>query len=97
MERKKIDTAKLIRHLDRKWGKVKCPMCNHEQWSISDTVYELREFNQGNMIIGNVPIVPIIPITCMNCGNTIMINAIVSDIIKQPTKSEKNDKEGGNE
>jgi hypothetical protein len=55
-------------------------MCKIGNWSVSDTVFELREYSDGNMIIGNVPIFPIIPITCDNCGNSLMINAIVAGI-----------------
>ena len=97
MEKKKIDTQKLINHLNQKWGQVKCPLCNHGQWNISDTVYELREYNDGNMVIGNVPIVPVVPVTCMNCGNTVLVNALLSGAVAQPKKDDEKEKEGGDE
>ena len=71
---------KIIEHLSKKWNGQACTMCKTGNWSVSDTIFELREYNDGNMVIGNVPIFPVIPITCDNCGNSLMINAIVAGI-----------------
>ncbi len=76
----KIDKKKLIEYLQTKW-KSPCPLCGVGNWNVSDGVFELREFNEGNMIIGGTPIVPVIPITCGNCGNTVLINAITARFI----------------
>ena len=63
-------------------------MCGAGNWSISDKVFELREFKDGNMIIGNVPIFPVIPVTCANCGNSLMINALIAGIETAPDKKD---------
>lgn len=65
-------------------------MCQSGNWSVSSEVFELREFNGGNLVIsGNSSIIPIIPITCSNCGNIIYINAILAGIIGNNGKSKQ--------
>lgn len=49
-----------------------------------DTLFELRQFNEGSMVIGG-PLIPVIPISCGNCGNTVMINAIAAGLYKPET------------
>ena len=85
----KLNTQKVIDHLNGKWGKRTCPMCNAETWNISDSTYELREFKEGTLVVGG-SIVTVILITCGNCGNTVLVNAIVADIVK-PKKEIRND------
>ena len=46
-------------------------------------IYEIREFQGGNFIIGGTPIVPVLPVTCGNCGNTVLVNAIVAGVTKR--------------
>ncbi|MBT5492061.1 hypothetical protein HOK00_07455 [bacterium] len=81
--------VEVIKFLGEKWKTTECPMCKDTSWSISENIFELREYSDGNLIIGNVPIVPIVPVTCNNCGNTIMINAIVANITSNGKKDEK--------
>ena len=64
-------------------------MCNHGNWSVQDTVFELRPFHGGSMVIGSGPLVPVIPVTCNNCGNTVLLNAIITGAIDR--------QEGGHE
>ncbi len=73
---KKVESEKLVSHLKAKWQGRPCPMCNTGNWTVSDTIFEIREFNDGNLDLGGGPLVPIVPITCDNCGNTLFINAI---------------------
>ena len=76
----KIDKTKLVKHLQGRWTNP-CPLCGVPGWTVSDSVFELREFNDGNMIIGGTPIIPVVPITCNNCGNTVFLNAITVKLI----------------
>lgn len=48
-------------------------------------VFELREFNDGNFVLGgpNSSIVPLIPVTCDKCGNTVLINALSTELVKK--------------
>lgn len=73
-----FDSNKIINHLNEKWQGRPCPMCGKGKWSVNDKIFELREFNEGNLIVGGGPIIPVIPIICESCGNTILINAIVT-------------------
>jgi hypothetical protein len=59
---------------------AKCPMCDHSQWGVNDAVFEMREFFQGNMVIGG-KIIPVVPISCSHCGNTIFLNALQIGLI----------------
>lgn len=63
-------------------------MCQAGTWSVSEKVYELREFTGGGLVIGASPIVPVIPIACTNCGNTIFVNALIVGAIQQPKKED---------
>jgi predicted nucleic-acid-binding Zn-ribbon protein len=75
------NSEKLIAWLNKKWqGNKNCPICSQNNWAVG-SVLELREFNDGNLVVGG-PITPVIPIICNNCGHTLMFNAIVSGIIE---------------
>ena len=80
----KIDTEKLIKFIDSKWHASVCPMCGVRAWGVSEKVFELREFNEGNLVIGgpNSVISPVIPVTCRNCGNTVFINALSTGLLE---------------
>jgi predicted nucleic-acid-binding Zn-ribbon protein len=82
-----VKSEKFIDYLKTKWRGQKCPMCGTGNWNVSDKVFELREFHDGNVVIGNGPIVPIVPVTCDNCGNTVLVNAIVSGAVDRETKN----------
>ena len=44
---------KLIKKLSEVWAKPKsCPVCGQNEWDVSDTIFELREFHDGSMVIG---------------------------------------------
>ena len=83
-------SVKVISHLRTKWGARPCPMCGAQNWNVSDTVFELRQFHGGNLVLGQGPIIPIIPVTCVNCGNTIFINGIITGIIENEKKENQN-------
>jgi len=72
---------KILDHLKAKWKDVNCPMCNHNQWSASEEVFEIRKYYGGNVVLGQGPILPIIPVTCNNCGNTVLVNAIKAGVV----------------
>jgi len=78
-----IKTEKLISHLKTKWQGRRCPLCNQGKWNVSDKVFELREYHGGGLVVGGTPIIPVVPVTCDNCGNTVLVNAIVSEAIQK--------------
>jgi hypothetical protein len=80
----KFDGSKVIEHLRAKWAGRPCPMCGVNSWSVQDSTYQLLEFNQGTLVVGG-PVIPIVPVVCNNCGNTILVNAIIAGLL--PTQS----------
>lgn len=60
-------------------------MCHGREWNVTDKFFELREFNNGDLVIGgpNNAITPLVPVTCKNCGNTILINALTTGLLKE--------------
>jgi hypothetical protein len=83
-----VKSEKIIQHLSTKWKGRSCPMCGTGNWNVSDKVFELREFHDGNLVLGSGPIVPIIPVTCDNCGNVVLVNAIVAGAVTPEKKEE---------
>jgi hypothetical protein len=88
MEEEKPDRTSLLKLLAEKWQNRPCQMCNSGPLSVSNKTFEIREYHGGDMVVGG-PIVPIVPVVCLNCGNTILVNAIVAGIVK--SKPEKID------
>jgi hypothetical protein len=75
----------VIRFMNEKWGLVSpvCSMCGRNQLNVADRVFELREFNGGNLVVGGeASICPVIPVTCANCGHIVFVNAIAAGIVQ---------------
>ena len=67
---------------------VGCFVCHNTGWNIADTIFEFREFQGGNMVLGgDSRIYPVVPMTCMNCGNTIFLNAIQFGLVNTLTSN----------
>ena len=79
----KFESKKILAHLQSKWGQRSCPMCNGGPWNVQDSSFQLAEFNEGALVLGG-PLVPVIPVTCSNCGNTVLVNAIVAGVVTAP-------------
>ena len=75
-----IDTQKLLEHLRAKWLNRPCPICQGGPWSVSDKTFQLLEFNQAGLTLGG-PVVPVVPVICTNCGNTVLINALIVGLV----------------
>ncbi len=65
----------IVRTLHDLWDS-KCPLCNKNDWNFPNSLFELREFQGGNLMVGKSYLIPLIPITCNVCGNTVLLNAI---------------------
>lgn len=82
----KVDQEKLQQYL-QKITPPECPLCQQRRWSVNDTIFQLLEFQNGDLIIGGgQSIFPVIPLTCDNCGNVHFINAIKAGLI-EPNKN----------
>ncbi len=79
----KTDTSDIISYLNEKWQGTSCPYCRESEWNIQDRIFELREFNKGDMFLGgpNASIIPVIPVMCSNCGHTVLVNAMVAGVL----------------
>lgn len=84
----KFDTEKLLAHLRVKWANRPCPMCGAGPWQVQDSIFQLLEYSEGGLTIGG-PVIPVIPVACANCGNTVLVNAIVSKALAPQTPPKK--------
>ncbi len=80
-----IDTQKMIQFLNEKWQGTICPYCRGPEWNVENKMFELREYNKGNLYLGgpNSSIVPVVPVTCSNCGHTVLVNALVAKVMEE--------------
>lgn len=67
-------------------------MCDENDWNMSEIISELREFHGTGFMIGG-SVTPVITVTCRNCGNTILINALISGILEKEKSQEKKEEE----
>jgi len=78
-DQKKIIEKKLSKFLD-----TKCDKCLEGDWLISDSIFELREFSGGGLVIGGeAHVFPVLPIICKNCGKTHFFNAVILGLIEK--------------
>ncbi len=82
-----FDVQKFIEHLKEKWAGRPCQMCGGANWNVQRTVFEIREFDKGSLTVGG-PVIPVVPVVCNNCGNTVMVNAIISKVLPPPSGGE---------
>lgn len=81
---KKSSGQEIINFLNDKWRGAVCPLCKGREWNVSGEIFELREFNNGDLVIGGKSkIFPVIPVTCKNCGNTVFISALSTGLLKE--------------
>ena len=76
-----FDTEQFIAHLTEKWKGRSCPMCGTAEWKVQPSVFQISQHSDKGVIIGGVPLIPLIPVTCSNCGNTLLVNAVVSGVL----------------
>ena len=80
-----VDLGKLNHAISKKISI--CPACQQRgTLSVMPTLMELREFHGGDFVLGGSPIVPLAVLTCNNCGNTILINALVVGLLDEQTE-----------
>ena len=62
---------------------VLCDICSNQDWVLNDRIFELREFQGGNLVIGGQSAVfPVIALSCRKCGKTFFFNALVLGLIE---------------
>lgn len=61
-----------------------CNVCHGKTWILNDTIFELREFLGGTLVLSSKAIVfPVVAVLCNGCGNTLFFNAIQLGLIKK--------------
>jgi hypothetical protein len=56
-------------------------MCGKGPWNVQDSTFQLTEYNEGSFVVGG-PVIPVVPVICGNCGHTVLVNAILSGVVK---------------
>ena len=78
----KAKEAAITNFINRKVTSLKCDACEGGSWTYDDTLFELREFHGGNMVIGGgAATVPLMTLTCTSCGHVKLFNALVAGLI----------------
>ena len=73
-------TQEVLNQITSKCTIRKCPMCGGNEWNIEDKIFELREFNNGNFVLGGDSFVmPIIAISCFAGGTALGIGWALCD------------------
>ena len=80
-----IDDKKIIAHLNAKWVGRACPLCGVANWNVQNSTFQLMEFHAGSVVIGG-PVIPVVPVTCTNCGNTVLVNALIAGVVQPEAK-----------
>lgn len=91
----KISQEKIDNYIQKIHGST-CPLCNSNQWTISNQVFQAIEFDYKGILIGGASY-PMVPLTCQNCGNTYFINALVSGLIDRESPVSSNNLENPSE
>lgn len=82
----KLDNKKLEKYIQQLHA-TECPLCGDNHWSFSDKVFQLMEFNYGELNLSG-SVFPLVLLTCNKCGNTYTINAISAKLIDKPETEE---------
>jgi ribosomal protein S27AE len=78
--------------------RLPCGVCGNNNWIINDTIWEIREFNGGDFVLGgNTSLMPMISISCSKCGNTHFLNAIKLGVISPKQQNNVNENTSGTE
>ena len=81
MTDEQIDAQEFAAWLNSQWqGRKLCPICQNNNWALSEKPLELREFHGGGFLVG-APIVPLASATCKVCGYTLLFNAIAAGLL----------------
>jgi hypothetical protein len=76
--------------LNKHWHSHKaCPICLHNNWTISDSVGVMLPASESSIDIGGLAY-PLFLLTCGTCGYTLFFNAVVAGLTtKAPVPDEK--------
>lgn len=79
---KKPTGNEIIEFVKEKWNTQRCPMCGNDKWSVSETIWGIQGFD-GGLIWGGSVALPLVAVTCNNCGNTVLISALSTGLLRK--------------
>lgn len=74
----KVSIKEVQKKMIKEGIELSCPFCNDEgTWSLSEDIFELRQFDKGKSVNGNggIQIIPLLVMT-HSCGYTFLLNAL---------------------
>lgn len=71
-------------------------MCNHREWTLLPLFVDLPIFRNGTIAVGGAAY-PNVGLICNNCGNTQIINAVISGVLEADANQDPDpaNKQGG--
>ncbi len=78
----KINTERLLRNLETRWNRIPCPYCQNSAWTVDPSVVTTVEVNENKTMVIGGKFQPLVPVTCRNCGNTVLVNALILDCLE---------------
>lgn len=91
MELKPEQRKKAEEKLSKLLPGMRCSVCQGQGtgWLINNKLFELREFNGGNLALGQTSVFPVLLVVCKGCGNTLMFNALELQLLEKDDAGEK--------
>ncbi len=65
-------------------NQAKCPMCQETSKKEIAGIMELRDYHEGNFIVGG-GVTPVVTVVCSICGGTQLFNAIKLGVVDKST------------
>lgn len=64
-----------------------CAFCNQTDFTIVDKLFELREFHDGNLVLGaNSSTIPAVVLICNNCSEIRLFSALKLGVLDNTEK-----------
>lgn len=65
-------------------GGIKCSVCGEHLWVVNKELMELRNFNNGDLVLGQgSSVMPVVTISCAKCGHTLFFNALQLGVVEK--------------
>jgi thymidine kinase len=67
-----------------------CSSCGHTGFTVLDKIFEMREFNEGNLItVGDSSTIPAVVLVCNNCAEVRLLSALALGVLDNTEKQVK--------
>jgi hypothetical protein len=75
-----VPVENAIAWVREKWGERPCPYCQHLEWQVGTPL----EIPLASGEVMSPTMSPTFPVMCGNCGNTVLVNAILAGLVPEP-------------